>query len=184
MITEFTIPIKIAELPSSGLDIRRTLEEPQRQRLADRLAVKTLNKFAIDINIRIDNNKSVRVAVEGRLEATVEQSCSVTLEPVISKFSIPVSLIFEERALELTNLHEEIDAEEHDPPEQMIGGQFDAGDTLIQLLAVEINPFPRKPGASIESMSEAGARLEPIQESETDNPFATLAALKDKLEKR
>ena len=70
MITEFTIPIKIAELPSSGLDIRRTLEEPQRQRLADRLAVKTLNKFAIDINIRIDNSKSVRVAVEGRLEAT------------------------------------------------------------------------------------------------------------------
>ena len=86
--------------------------------------------------------------------------------------------------MELTHLHEEIDSEEHDPPEQMIGGQFDAGDTLIQLLAVEINPFPRKPGASIESMSEAGARLEPIQESETDNPFATLAALKDKLEKR
>ena len=181
MITEFTIPIKITELPSSGLDIRRTLEELQRQRLADRLAVKTLNKFAVDINIRIDNSKSVRVAVEGRLEATVEQSCSVTLEPVISKFSIPVSLIFEERALELTHLHEEIDFEEHDPPEQMIGGQFDAGDTLIQLLAVEINPFPRKLGASLENMPEAKAQRERTEESETDNPFAALAALKDKL---
>ena len=181
MITEFTIPIKIAELPSSGLDIRRTLEEPERQRLADRLAVKTLNKFAIDISIRVENTKSMRVAVEGRLEATVEQSCSVTLEPVISSFSIPVSLIFEERALDSTHLLEDIDTEKHDPPEQMIGGQFDVGDTLIQLLAVEINPFPRKLGASLENMPEAKAQLERTEESETDNPFAALAALKDKL---
>ena len=97
------------------------------------------------------------------------------------KFSIPVSLIFEERALEPTHLHEDIDTEEHDPPEQIIGGQFDVGDTLIQLLAVEINPFPRKPGASLENMPEAKAQRERTEESETDNPFAALAALKDKL---
>ena len=182
MITEFTIPIKIAELPSSGLDIRRTLEEPERQRLADRLAVKTLNKFAIDISIRVENTKSMRVAVEGRLEATVEQSCSVTLEPVVSKFSIPVSLIFKEKAAEPAHLLEEIDAEEHDPPEQMIDGQFDVGDTLVQVLAVEINPFPRKPGVSLNSMPEAKARLSSVKDSEIDNPFAALASLKDKLE--
>ena len=184
MSPEFTIPINIAELPSSGLDIQRTLEEAPRQRLADRLAVKSLNKFAIDISIRMKNRRIPRVAVDGNLEATVVQSCSVTLEPVVSKFSIPVSLIFKEKAAEPIQLLEEIDAEEHDPPEQMIDGRFDVGDTLVQLLDVEINPFPRKPGASLENMPEAKARLDPSQDSETNKPFAALAALKSKLEDR
>ncbi len=184
MSPEFTIPINIAELPSSGLDIQRTLEEPLRQRLADRLAVKSLNKFAIDISIRMENTRIPRVAVEGSLEATVVQSCSVTLEPIVSQFSIPISLIFKEKAAEPSHLLEEIDAEEHDPPEQMIDGQFDVGDILTQLLAVEINPFPRKPGVSLENMLNTKARLDRAQDSETDKPFAELAALKDKLEDR
>ena len=79
MSPEFTIPINIAELPSSGLDIQRTLAEPPRQHLTDRLAVKSLNKFAIDISIRIENRGIPRVTVDGSLEATVVQSCSVTL---------------------------------------------------------------------------------------------------------
>ena len=184
MSPEFTIPINIAELPSSGLDIQRTLEEPPRQRLADRLAIKSLDKFTIDISIRMENRRIPRVAVDGSLEATVVQSCSVTLEPVVSKFSIPVSLIFKEKAAEPGHLLEEIDAEEHDPPEQMIDGRFNVGDTLVQLLAVEINPFPRKPGVSLENMPEAKARLDPPEDSETNKPFAALAALKGKLEDR
>ena len=124
------------------------------------------------------------ITVDGSLEATVVQSCSVTLEPVVSKFSIPVSLIFKEKVAESAHFLEAIDAEEHDPPEQMIDGRFDVGDTLVQLLAVEINPFPRKPGVSLENMPEAKARLDPAQDSETNKPFAALAALKVKLEDR
>ncbi|MDP6896127.1 MAG: DUF177 domain-containing protein [Rhodospirillales bacterium] len=184
MNPEFTIPINIAGLPPSGLDIQRTLEEPLRQRLADRLAVKSLEKFAIDISIRMEKSSTPRVAVDGSLEATVLQSCSVTLELIVSKFSIPVSLIFEEEAAEPAHLLEETDAEGDDPPEPMIDGQFDVGDTLVQLLAVEINPFPRKPGVSLDSMPEAKTRLGSVKDSETDNPFAALAALKDKLEDR
>ena len=184
MSPEFTIPINIAELPSSGLDIQRTLEEPPRQRLADRLAIKSLDKFTIDISIRMENRRIPRVAVDGSLEATVLQNCSVTLELIVSKFSIPVSLIFEEEAAEPAHLLEETDAEGDDPPEPMIDGQFDVGDTLVQLLAVEINPFPRKPGVSLENMPEAKARLDPPEDSETNKPFAALAALKGKLEDR
>ena len=184
MKPEFTIPINIAELPSSGLDIQRTLEELPRQRLADRLAVTSLNKLAVNISIRMENNRIPSVAIDGSLEATVVQSCSVTLEPVVSKFSIPVSLIFKEKVPEPGQFLEEIDAEEHDPPEQMIDGQFDVGDTLVQLLAVEINHFPRKPGVSLENMPEAKARLDRAQDSKTNKPFAALAALKGKLEDR
>ena len=184
MNPEFTIPITIAELPPSGLNIRWTLEEPPRQHLADRLAVKSLEKFAIDISIRMEKSSTPRVAVDGSLEATVLQSCSVTLELIVSKLSIPVSLIFEEKAAEPAHLLEETDAEGDDPPEPMIDGQFDVGDTLVQLLAVEINPFPRKPGISLDSMPEAKARLGSVKDSETDNRFAALAALKDKLKDR
>ena len=182
MTQEFTIPINIAELPTYGLDIRQTLEEPPRRRLADRLAVKSLEKFTIDISIRRENSSIPRVTVDGNLEATVLQSCSVTLEMVTSKFSIPVSLIFEEEAADPMHPIAETDAEEDDPPEPMIDGQFDIGDTLVQLLAVEINPFPRKLGVSLDSIPEAKARLYLDKDSETDNPFTVLASLKDKLE--
>ena len=179
MYPEFTIPINIAELPFSGLDIRRTLEEPQQRRLASRLAVKSLDNFAIDVRIRLERGSIPRVSVDGSLEATVSQSCSVTLELIVSKFSIPVSLIFEEAA-DPVHLLEEIDAQGNDPPEPMIDGKFDIGDTLVQLLAVEINPFPRKPGVSLDSMPEAKLGL--AKDSEPDNPFASLAALRDTLE--
>ena len=184
MSPEFTIPINIAELPSSGLDIQQTLAESPRGRLADRLAVKSLNKFAIDISIRMEDKRIPCITVDGSLEATVVQSCSVTLEPVVSKFSIPVSLIFKEKVAEPAHFPEEIDPTEHDPPEQIIDGRFDVGDTLVQLLAVEINPFPRKPGVSLENIPEAKTRLDSAQDSETNKPFAALAALKGKLEDR
>ena len=182
MNPEFTIPINITEVPPSGLDIRWILDEPPRQHLANRLAVKSLEEFAIDISIRMEKSSTPRVAVDGSLEATVLQNCSVTLELIASKFSIPISLIFEEEAAEPAHLLEETVVDEDDPPEPMFAGQFDVGDTLVQILAVEINPFPRKPGVSLDSIPEAKARLGSVKDSETDNPFAALAALKDKLE--
>ena len=59
---------------------------------------------------------------------------------ITTKFSIPVSLIFEEETADPDHPLKEVDVEADDPPEPMIDGEFDVGDKLVQLLPVEIPP--------------------------------------------
>ena len=112
------------------------------------------------------------------------QSCSVTLEPITSEFFIPVSLAFDEEKTAI-QVAEDIDMEEADPPEPMYGGQFDIGDILIQILAVEVNPFPRKPGSSLEDIPIGNLQTGVgSHDDNSDHPFAKLAEFKQKLDRQ
>ena len=75
----------------------------------------------------------------------------------------------------------DIDIDDEDPPEPMIGGRFDLGETMVQLVAQEIDPFPRKPGLPYADFSTATGHHEKDHAEPSENPFAVLENLKDKL---
>lgn len=68
------------------------------------------------------------------------------------------------------------DAEELEP---ITGGQIDLGEVIAQLLAVEIDPYPRKSGAVFVDVSPNKHAGE-SGETTSENPFAILASLKNK----
>jgi len=181
--SEFSLPVRIAELTPNGLALKRRASEAQREKLADRLRLSAVENFEINLHIRPITKKPAAVGVEGSVSATITQPCSVTLEPVETRIEMPVSLQFEEEIDVEDQQLEEIDITKNEPPEPIIDGGFDIGEAMVQLVAIEIDPFPRQPDLPFEDYASAPGNTAISAPAPPDNPFAVLAELKNKLDK-
>jgi uncharacterized metal-binding protein YceD (DUF177 family) len=112
--------------------------------------------------------------LDGRLGATVVQTCVVTLDPVTTRIDQPVRRTWlpetAPRPIEIV-----VDPDENDEIEPL-GQSIDLGLVAIEALALALPAYPRKPGASVGAAD--GMTL--LDESEL-KPFAALAALRGKL---
>ena len=179
MSLELSIPINVAQLPSKGITINKRMKKDICSKIASRVAVDILESFIINISVCRDNGPNFTANVTGNIQAKIIQACSVTLEPISSTLCIPVHLTFAEENHYTQASLTDINPEEETPPELMYDGEFDLGDVLIQLLAVEINPFPRKPEASFEDAQKISRYVTEEEEKISDHPFYKLAELKD-----
>jgi len=117
-----------------------------------------------------------RVKLDGAIEASLHQTCVVTLEPFPVALTVPLKLDFapqQEVAAEEPSPDGEIDIEvllnEEEPPEPIIDGMIDLGAVTLEFLALSLDPYPRKPGAAFS---------EPAPETPAESPFAALLQLK------
>ena len=158
--------------------VRARPDNPYRRRFiaddAARAAVaKALGLVALE---RLEADMSVHgwfdgVAIDGRWRARVVQICGVSLEP----FATDLEGEFTVRAVPSGSPHAPdpdaeivIDLEADDPPDVLDGEFVDLGGYVVEHLALEIDPFPRKPDA-VFVPPEA-----PVERS----PFAVLRSLK------
>jgi uncharacterized metal-binding protein YceD (DUF177 family) len=127
--------------------------EAQRAALAaahDLLAVERLRA-----ELTVSNWKRNGVKVEGRVEADIVQSCVVTLDPVSNHIDEAVSAVFlpEDSKLgrESFGVGGEIliDVDGPDSPETFAGDRIDVGALAEEFFGLAIDPYPRKPGASL-----------------------------------
>jgi uncharacterized protein DUF177 involved in 23S rRNA accumulation len=110
--------------------------------------------------------------IDGRWTASIEQTCGVTLE----RFSTELEGAFLVRVVPAGSPnapHEEgqeiaVDPEGDDPPDVLEGEDVDIAGYVVEHLALEIDPFPRKPGVEWQA---------PPPE-EPESPFAVLKGLK------
>jgi hypothetical protein len=105
--------------------------------------------------------------------ATVEQTCVVTLEPLINEVAEPVDLYFDTAAKDvpLRGKDDLAPADEPEPPEPLTDGTIDLGAIAVDFLLLGIDPYPRKPGATF-------SQPRSLKEDE-EHPFAALAALRN-----
>ena len=72
----------------------------------------------------------------------------------------------------------EVDLDEEPEPEPIVAGQIDVGRVVFECLAAAIDPFPRKPDATLDCALVAAAPRAPAGKPES--PFAVLANIKTK----
>ena len=104
-----------------------------------------------------------RVAAEGALRARVEQECVVSLDP------FPVTVEHAFKVVFLPAASADAEPDEPDSPDILPydGPALDLGEAAVEELALALDPFPRKPGATLP--------VEPVAEA-TIHPFAALKA--------
>jgi uncharacterized metal-binding protein YceD (DUF177 family) len=112
-----------------------------------------------------------------RLTARVDQACIVTLAPVAARI---------EETVERHYLHDfalptgdEIEMPEDDRTEPL-PDVIDVGEVALESLALALPIYPRSPGAELGEVSFPPPDASPLPDDEV-KPFASLAALRDKL---
>jgi uncharacterized metal-binding protein YceD (DUF177 family) len=161
-------PIAIDDVPETGKRIELTADVATRTAVARLAGIVGLPRLEAHFDLTRHGREGLRV--QGRVTATVEQNCVVTLEPMRSEVEEAINLLFTSSIGEAGEHHaEQIHALDGDGPEPLENGVVDLGALATEFLLLGIDPYPRK----------AGAVFAPPSAAEVDaHAFAALAALK------
>ena len=166
--------VAAGEIPNHGLHRDLTADTALRRDLARRLDLRGVEALSARVDLRPAPGNLI--AVTGTLRAQVVQTCVVTLEPLPASVEVSFERYFTEDPQDLP-VEEEILADEMDPPDPVVDGVIDLADLLAEEISLNLDPFPRRPGTSLD---EAAGDLLDRAPAAPENPFAALSALKDK----
>lgn len=176
--SEFSHVVEVDRIGPQGLQMQLEADQAARAALARRLRIVSIQSLKADLTL-VPEAQAGHFRLTGRLEAEVDQSCVVSLEPVRQKVTEVFLRRFgpETEARPTAELGEDeaewLDPDADDPPDPVIGGQIDLGDVVAEELALGLDPYPRKPGVEVpDSYSQAA------EEGNKISPFAALAKLK------
>lgn len=161
-------PTLVTRIPAGGLVVDVVTTPDERAALASDFGLPAIPALAARFRLE---GRHGRIRVTGRVNAEVEQTCVVTLDAFTGIVDEPVEVEFEEerehreRAEATPEGESEIDPDE---PDSIVDGRIDLGRLTAEFLALGLDPYPKKPGATFEEpAADAG-----------DSPFARLVALR------
>jgi uncharacterized metal-binding protein YceD (DUF177 family) len=166
---EFSRLIPFDRIPEAGLDERIEADESERVALAQRFALPQILSLAADFHIT--PWRRGRIHVQGNVTAKLVQRCVITLDPFPVELAFPVERFFMAEGAR----HDHVEELEGDEPDIVNGGAIDLGELTAEELALNLDPYPRKPGA--EMAAEFGAVQPENEQASGDGPFAALQKL-------
>ncbi len=170
-VPEFSLILTLAEA-AQGRDIVIEADADARARIAKRLDLTALDRFAVTAEVR---TIAGGIGAKGVVSADLVQPCAATGLPVPATLTEPFDLRFLRDVDAPVSEDDEIEIGSEDcdllPLE---GDRIDLGDAAVQTLSLALDPFPRHPDAA-RVLAEKGVLSE-----EAAGPFAALAKLRGK----
>lgn len=144
-------------------------DEAERRAVADRLGLNALDRLEAHVML---SRTGPLIRAEGRIAASLEQSCVVTGDAVPSHVDEPFAVVFISEP-EVDAADQEVELGEEDCDTVFYDGRaIDLGTAIADTLALSLDPYPRTAGAEA-ALKEAGVLSE-----KQASPFAALAGLK------
>lgn len=183
----FARPFDVRSLKGEArrIDLKATPEECA----AVAAAVSLPGIAALGASFRVVPRAGDRIELDGRVVATITQTCVVSLEPFETAIEQPVELVFapaaepipeprgrggrgESEMMLPTPVGGNDDQE--DPPDPMVDDMIDLGAVAVEFMVLGLDPYPHKPGVHFDDMV--------VGENDAPAPsaFAALARLKDR----
>jgi uncharacterized metal-binding protein YceD (DUF177 family) len=179
-VSEFSRPFALDALRERPVRHTVTATAEECAALAKRFEVLAIDRLEAKLTLqRVRAGRAVRV--EGRIAASLQQACVVSLQPVAQKVAEIFSVLFvppEDLKPIPVDADGEIDvaaiAAEDELEEALPNGPLDLGELVAQEFAVTIDPYPRADGAEFQPQwGEVG----PVDAAEGKiKPFADLKA--------
>jgi uncharacterized metal-binding protein YceD (DUF177 family) len=168
LLPELFRPLPIAEIGTKESERRVESNESERTALAKRFGLQAIRSLSGELRLRWVSDELIRL--EGNLRAEIIQLCVVSLEPITAKIEQSFTRLLAFGAAPESEGEIEIDLSADEPPDPVQGETIDIGEILAEELALAIDPYPRKPGATT-----PGSKLESAGK---EGPFAALKAWK------
>jgi uncharacterized metal-binding protein YceD (DUF177 family) len=161
----WSVPVALSEVPETGRRYDLVADAATRAAVARLAGLDALPRFEAAFEVTLHRRGGLHVV--GRVSATVEQTCVVTLDPVENRIDEAVDLVFTAGAAAAPQ-GAEVEVPVEDEPEALIDGGVDLGAIATEALLLAIDPYPRKPGAVFKP---------PAGGDTSGHPFAALASL-------
>jgi uncharacterized metal-binding protein YceD (DUF177 family) len=158
---EFSRPLQTDRVPKAGSVEKLHAEPRELAALARRMKIPAIH--ALSAEIRATPWRGGGIKLEGHLTADIEQVSVISLEAFRETVSIPVSRYFLPPGAVVEN-------EGEDDADPIQGGIVDLGEVVAETLALDLEPYPRKPGEAFAEHIEDDAAP-----GENPSPFAVLA---------
>lgn len=161
---EMTRPQRADGIGKAGLTVEIIATNPECAAVARRLGIPALRSLVGKFHLQAIEGGAV--AATGTFSARLVRDCVVSLEAFETT---------QRETFRLRFVLEGHESEDPDPESEdeipFTGGVIDLGEALVEQVALDLDPFPRKDGAVLPEEEAA---------PETASPFAALAALRAK----
>lgn len=159
---------RLGDLPSFDFDI--SPDPAEAARLARLLGAQSVRKFRFAGQLAPVADGAWQL--DGKLGATVVQTCVVTLDPVTTRIDETVRRTFLSGASATGEIV--VSPDDDDDEVEPLGDRIDLGRIATEALALALPAYPRKEGATLAP--------DPVSaDVERPRPFAALEALRSKL---
>jgi len=166
----WSVPVAVTDIPEAGRHIDLVADPATCEAIARAAGVVSLSALRGEFDLSPVAGDGVRVL--GKVTATVEQNCVVTLDPMISPIDELIDMTFlPPEAGVPSDDPSALGLNEDDPPETIENGAINLGALAAEFAILGIDPYPRKAGSTFEP---------PAAGEPTGHPFAALAVLKPK----
>jgi hypothetical protein len=178
MLGELAWDHAVQDIPEEGLAVERSASAEECEAVAralDLLACKSLTaRYALSLR------GGGHVHLSGTVKAQVEQSCVVTLEPLLNQVEESFKVDYWPEA-DMPEPSSVVDMHDEPDLEPIVAGRIEVGSVVFQAVANGIDLFPRKPGVTFEVPdTEGGEGSQRANPANPAGPFAALAKLKGK----
>lgn len=161
---EFSRPLQTDRVPKAGCTEKLRAEPEELNALARRMKIPAIH--ALSAEIRATPWRGGGIKLEGHITADLEQVSVISLEAFRETVSVPLSRYF----LPPGAAAETAGEDDADPIQN---GVIDLGEVAAETLALDLDPYPRKPGeAFAEHIEDDGAG------DRAPSPFAVLGQRK------
>ncbi len=174
--SEFSYSVEVDHVPSKGLNLVLEPDASQREALARRFDIVSLDAFKADCRLHLLAGGPM-MRLDARITAIVQQTCVVSGAPLTVKLDETISVEFAPPAMVDENI--ELTLADADPPDVILNGKIDLGEAVSQQLALAIDPYPRAEGVALEAVLDAlpAGRKAVLDRSGPEKPFAALQSL-------
>ena len=166
----------VASVRDGGTNVRIETTEGERAALAADCDLPGID--ALEADLRIVRDGASGLHVTGAVRARIRQICVVSLDAFASEIDEPVDIRFapaeEVDAMASARADRAVQEDEDLPdlPDPIVNGRIDLGALVCEILALGLDPYPRKPGVAFADPTPA------VPEEPAASPFAVLRDLK------
>jgi uncharacterized metal-binding protein YceD (DUF177 family) len=137
---EFSRPLLVGRVPAGGSYEKLKADAKECERLAKRLKVKAVHAVTAELKVRPWRGGGLKVS--GRALVDLVQTSVISLEDFRQTVELEIERYFLPHA---PNPDEELDVDVID------SDAIDLGEVVAETLALDLDPYPRKPGEEFEA---------------------------------
>lgn len=163
-------PFDVGHVGPEGTAFTVTASPEERAALARMNGLVAIDDLVAHLDLSREGRGGVRVT--GTVDATISQTCVVTLDVFEAELheSVDVHFVPEQEIAATTGRTSDTEDAGVDRPDAIVGGRIDLGAVAAEFLALALDPYPRKPGVVFDEGAQ-GRDKDP-------SPFAALSRLR------